>query len=34
MFDYFFKPSLDNKSQGARLKFVRNLRYKEKKGCC
>ena len=31
MFDYFFKPSLDNMSQGARLKFVRNLRYKEKK---
>lgn len=31
MFDYFFKPNLDNMSQGARLKFVRNLRYKEKK---
>lgn len=26
----FFKPNLDNVSQGARLKFVRKLRYMEK----
>ena len=30
MLDYFFKPTLDNMSQGARMKFVRELRYKSK----
>ena len=27
MNNYFFKPKLENLSQGARLKFVRELRY-------
>ena len=30
MEDYFFKPELENLSQGARLKFVRELRYMSK----
>ena len=31
MNNYFFKPELEDLSQGARLKFVRELRYKDKK---
>ena len=30
MSNYFFKPELENLSQGARLKFVRELRYMSK----
>ena len=30
MKNYFFKPELENLSQGARLKFVRELRYMSK----
>lgn len=30
MENYFFKPELENLSQGARLKFVRELRYMSK----
>ena len=30
MNNYFFKPELENLSQGARLKFVRELRYMSK----
>lgn len=30
MINYFFKPNLENVSQGARLKFVRELRYMQK----
>ena len=30
MINYFFKPNLENVSQGARLKFVRELRYMSK----
>lgn len=30
MNNYFFKPDFEDLSQGARLKFVRNLRYMKK----